>query len=116
LSGFGQEGSRLVNLKIGSRLRSVVCDAEVVVVRPTSADVDLRCGGHPMIGIDDPVPARQAPAPDPSDGTGGAALGKRYVDTAGRFELLCTRAGKGSLSVAGEPLVRKDAKPLPASD
>ena len=103
-----------MNLKIGSRLRSVVCDAEVMVVRPTSADVDLRCGGHPMIGIDDPVPARQALDPDPADG--GAALGKRYVDTAGRFELLCTKAGKGSLSVAGEPLVRKDAKPLPASD
>lgn len=100
-------------LKIGSRLRSAVCDAQVVVVRPTGDDVDLRCGGRPMVGIDDPVPPGGAPDPDLASGT---ALGKRYVDAAGQFELLCTRAGAGSLSVAGEALATKDAKPLPASD
>jgi hypothetical protein len=29
---------------------------------------------------------------------------------------LATKAGAGSLSVAGEPLPLKDAKPLPSSD
>lgn len=42
--------------------------------------------------------------------------GKRYTDEAETFELLCTKAGKGSLSLAGEPLVLKAAKPLPSSD
>lgn len=100
-------------LRIGSRLRSAVCDAEVVVVRSSGGEVDLRCGGRPMAGADDPAPAGGAPAPGFAD---GVLLGKRYVDPAGRFELLCTRAGAGSLAVADEPLGVKDAKPLPSSD
>ena len=47
---------------------------------------------------------------------GGTLMGKRYVDAAGSFELLCTKPGQGSLSVDGTILNTKDAKPLPASD
>lgn len=47
---------------------------------------------------------------------GGTLLGKRYTDAQGSFELLCTKAGAGSLSVGDTPLVLSGAKPLPASD
>jgi hypothetical protein len=43
-------------------------------------------------------------------------LGKRYVHEAAGLEVLCTKAGDGSLTVAGELLPQKDAKPLPSSD
>ncbi|WP_207935916.1 hypothetical protein [Actinomadura sp. KC216] len=100
-------------LSIGSRLRSAVCDAEVVVVRASGEEVDLRCGGRPMIAID--ATAEPGAAPEPGFAE-GVLLGKRYVDAAGRFELLCTKAGTGSLAEADEPLGTKDAKPLPSSD
>jgi hypothetical protein len=47
---------------------------------------------------------------------GEVLLGKRYVDTGGTLELLCTKAGAGTLAVGGEALVLKSAKPLPSSD
>ncbi|TYB42359.1 hypothetical protein [Actinomadura chibensis] len=100
-------------LRIGSRLRSAVCEAEVVVVRSSGGEVDLRCGGRPMLGIDEPAP--EGAAPD-SGFAAGVLLGKRYVDADGSFELLCTKPGAGSLAVADEPLGIKDAKPLPSSD
>jgi hypothetical protein len=46
----------------------------------------------------------------------GTLTGKRYVDDAGTVELLCVKAGKGSLSLGGVALVLKEAKPLPSSD
>jgi len=75
--------------KPGTRLKSAVCDTEAVVVRPPSAGV-ISCGGAPMLAIDG---AR------PEDGTidpafaAGSAVGKRYVDTDGGLEMLCTKAG-----------------------
>jgi hypothetical protein len=32
------------------------------------------------------------------------------------LEVLVTKAGQGALSVGGDPLLQKDAKPLPSSD
>ena len=59
-------------------------------------------------------PAEPATAdPELSQGT---LIGKRYVNAAGTVELLCVKAGKGSLSIDGEVLQIKDAKPLPSSD
>ncbi len=46
----------------------------------------------------------------------GTLLGKRYGDRGPGLELLCTKAGEGSLSLGDEPLPLKDAKPLPSSD
>ena len=51
-----------------------------------------------------------------SDHASGTEVGKRYVDEETGTELLCTRAGSGSLSMDGRPLMLKGAKPLPASD
>jgi hypothetical protein len=46
----------------------------------------------------------------------GTQLGKRYSDDDLGIELLCTKAGEGSLSVGETVLAVKGAKPLPASD
>lgn len=54
-------------------------------------------------------------APDP-DLMGGCLIGKRYVNQDQSLEILCVKAGKGSLALNGEPLAIKDAKKLPSSD
>ena len=76
------------SLKAGSRLKSAVCDAEVMVVRAAEGDFRLCCGGAEMIAL----------------------------ATAQRFEFLCTKGGKGTLSLDGEVLTVKQAKALPSSD
>jgi hypothetical protein len=104
---------RVVKLTAGTRLRSLVCTTEVVVVRPPSGDVYLRCGGTAMVAIGDTAPD----AGEPREGFAcGALLGKRYVHEDSGLELLCTKAGRGSLSVGDVPLSTQQAKPLPASD
>jgi hypothetical protein len=102
-----------MELRAGSRLKSAVCETQVIVVRAPKAEVDLWCGGHLMVAIDAAPPPAQEIAPDHS---GGTLMGKRYVDAEQTFEVLCTKGGAGSLSVGAEPLVPKEAKPLPASD
>jgi hypothetical protein len=97
----------------GSRWRSTVCTTQVVVVRAAVADVEVTCGGHPMVPVDDPTPIDQRSIGEAGDGT---LLGKRYVDDERGLEVLCTQAGAGALAVEGEALLRKDAKPLPSSD
>jgi hypothetical protein len=46
----------------------------------------------------------------------GSQLGKRYQDPDGTIEILCTKAGLGSLAVRDELLTFTAPKPLPASD
>lgn len=96
-------------MKPGTRLKSAACDTEVMVIRASTGTI--ACGGAPMAETR-PVEAALL-NPDFSIGT---LMGKRYVDAAGTFELLCVKPGKGSLSVDGAGLATKDAKPLPASD
>jgi hypothetical protein len=96
-------------LKAGTRLKSGVCDAEVMVVKPGNGDVALTCGGAPMSA----TPERTAPDPELM---GGCQIGKRYVNKDQSLEVLCVKAGKGSLAVNGEALGLKDAKKLPSSD
>ena len=103
----------MTQLKPGSRLKSAVCDTEVMVIAAPSGDVDVTCGGAPIVGIAEQRPAGAALSSDASDGT---QLGKRYVNEAGDLELLVTKPGKGSLASDGNPLTVKGAKPLPASD
>lgn len=98
--------------KAGTRLKSQVCDTQVIVVRSGSAIDDLRAGGSPMVPIDAEVTAGRQLDPALS---GGSIMGKRYIDDAGT-ELLVTKPGKGTLSIGSTPLEIKDAKPLPASD
>ncbi len=96
-------------MKPGKKLKSTACDTEVMVVR--GADVVLECGGAPMT---EERPAEKA-ALNPAFAE-GTKIGKRYTDAAGSIELLCTKAGQGSLSVGGVALQTKEAKPLPSSD
>jgi hypothetical protein len=96
-------------MKPGTKLKSAVCDTEVMVVR--AADVIVECGGAPM--SDERPAERKAINPAFAAGT---KIGKRYVDAAGTIELLCVKQGQGSLSAGGIALNIKDAKPLPASD
>ncbi|GAA1866903.1 hypothetical protein GCM10009836_54170 [Pseudonocardia ailaonensis] len=98
-------------LKPGGRYRSQVDPTEVVVVRPAKDDVDLTCGGVPMVGMAEPVTDGPALLPEHAEAT---TMGKRYTD--GQVELLVTKAGAGALAVDGSRLVVKDAQPLPSSD
>jgi hypothetical protein len=107
------EDDGMAKLKPGTRLRSAVCATEVMVVAAPDADVELRCGGTPMLGLGEEPPGGLALAADASDGT---QLGKRYVNEAGGLEVLCTKPGEGSLAAGGAPLAIKGAKPLPSSD
>ena len=103
----------MAQLKTGSRLRSSVCATEVMVIAAPKTDVELTCGGFAMIDVNDPPPDGLAISPEAAKGT---ALGKRYVNEAGDLELLCTKAGEGSLACGSAPLTVKEAKPLPSSD
>jgi hypothetical protein len=102
-----------VELKAGARVQSVVCETQAIVVKAPSADVDLRCGGQPMVPIGTETAGGSSPDAAHS---GGTLLGKRYSDEAIGLEVLCTKAGQGSLSVGDTALAIKEAKPLPSSD
>ena len=101
-----------MKLRPGQKLHSAVCDAQVVVVKAPADDVDLGCGGAPL--LDDGQVAGGATL-DPSLGD-GPLLGKRYADDEVGLVVLCTRAGTGALTVDGRLLPVKGAKPLPSSD
>ncbi len=100
-------------LKPGTRLRSAVCATEVMVVAAPKGDVEVTCGGVPILPIADEPPAGAAIDPEAK---GGTQLGKRYVNEAGDLEMLCTKPGEGSLAAGDAALTVKGAKPLPASD
>lgn len=100
-------------LKVGQSLASATDATTLIVVRAPVGDVVITCGGAQMV-----VGKTGA-----GDGTGidpahrsGTLLGKRYVDEEAGLEVLCTKAGDGSLAVGSRPLEVKQAKPLPASD
>jgi len=96
-------------MKTGTRALSAVCDTQVMVIR--GADVELSCGGQPMVTKRDSEVGTPAPGLD-----GGTLLGKRYTDAASGLQVLCVKAGVGTLSVDGQPLAELAAKQLPSSD
>ena len=97
----------------GARLRSQVCDTEVIVIRAGETAGTLSCGGAPMIAHGETPDAALSLSPDAAEGT---AIGKRYVDDKDAIEVLATKGGAGSLALDGNPLAIKSAKPLPSSD
>ena len=102
-----------MDLKPGSRWKSAVCDAELVVVRPPKSPVSLECGGHPVI----PHAEARSGGPTLSDAhAAGSAAGKRYSDPESGLEVLCSKAGQDSLSVDGRAIGAQEAKKLPSSD
>ncbi len=99
--------------KAGNRLRSAVCSTEVMVIAAPEDEIDLRCGGAPMLDLKAEAPAGGAVSPHAAKGT---ILGKRYVSESGDLELLCTKPGEGSLATGETLLSVKEAKALPSSD
>src|SRR5262245_6573143 len=108
----GQNEEDHVQLKPGQRLASAVCSTEVVVVKAPASDVDLWCGGHAMVLKGEAGEGGQLD----DDYREGTLIGKRYADESIGIEVLCTKAGDGSLSIGVTPLLQKDAKALPSSD
>lgn len=95
-----------MELKPGIRIKSSSCSTEVMVIRGTG-DYDLRCGGHVMGG--NPVEMNK-------DFSANTLMGKRYVNKDNSLELLCTKPGEGSLSLAETLLIIKATQALPSSD
>ncbi len=96
-------------MKPGTKLKSAVCDTEVMVIRGSEGSVE--CGGAPM------VEERDGSGGEPDAAFAeGTQMGKRYVDSDGTVELLCIKPGKGSLALNGVALGIKEAKSLPSSD
>jgi hypothetical protein len=102
-----------VQVKSGMRLRSAVDATEVIVVRAQVGELDLRCGGRPMLPHDAAPAENATPAPGYDEPT---LLGKRYADADELIELLCTKGGPHTLSIGDKPLLVKGPRPLPASD
>ncbi len=102
-----------MELKAGVRLRSTTDTTEVIVVRAPAGDVDVRCGGAPLVPIDADVADSSEVQPGFDQGT---LVGKRYADDEVGIELLCTKGGPASISVGSDVLAPKGAKALPASD
>ena len=99
-------------LKTGARLKSAVCDGEIMVVASPGGDVDITCGGAPMLdaGADaDKVEINP-------DHAVGIVIGKRYITEDESIEVLCVKAGEGGLAVGGSLLLQKDTKKLPKTD
>jgi hypothetical protein len=100
-----------MQLKPGTRLFSQTCETQVMVVRAPATDVDVRCGGAPMLTA---APAELVGANAGHDG--GSLMGKRYIDQDDTLELLCTKPGPGALAIDKQLLILKETKALPSSD
>jgi hypothetical protein len=98
-------------LKTGARLKSAVCDGEVMVVKAPGGEIELTCGGVPML---DAAPASRQPV-DPNHAI-GIRIGKRYISEDGELEVLCVKAGEGGLAANGQLLLQKDTRQLPKTD
>jgi len=99
--------------KAGSRLKSAVCNSELMLIVAPDRDVVLTCGGVAVLELGGDTPADSTIDPDQKQGT---LMGKRYTNEAGDVEILCTKPGDGGLAVDGVALEVKGAKPLPSSD
>jgi hypothetical protein len=102
-----------MQLAAGRRLRSTADDTQVIVVKAPAGEIDLTCGGQPLVPIDAEVDGGASVA---AGHEGPTLIGKRYADDGIGIELLCTKGGDGALFVNGAALPLKEAKPLPSSD
>ena len=106
-----------VKFRAGQQLVSAVDSTAVIVIRAPEGEHTLTCGGVAVAAPDESARDKQAPGAEPDPLLmGGTQIGKRYVDEAGTIQVLCTKAGSGTLALDGKPLLIQAAKPLPASD
>ena len=54
----------MVAVKAGTRWRSTTCETEVVVVKVTADELDLQCGGAPMVPFGTEKSAKPLPSSD----------------------------------------------------
>lgn len=99
-----------MKLTVGLALHSTVDSTSLIVTKAPEGEVEITVGGEPV------TTEKPATAPAPSSSPEGAQIGKRYADDDLGIELLCTKAGAGTLAVNGTPIGLREAKPLPASD
>jgi hypothetical protein len=99
-------------LKLGSRWKSQVCTAEAVLVRAPQSAGAPQCGGEDMLPSGS---TGETSAPRPGFDT-GCQIGKRYKSEAEGIEMLCVKAGQGTLGFNGIALTLVPSKQLPASD
>jgi len=98
--------------KAGMKLKSAVCDTQIMVLRVPAEPLDIRIGGAPVLAGDETA---DGAAIDPAL-SGGSQTGKRYTDAGETMEFLCTKGGQGTITVAGHEIGIKQAKALPSSD
>ena len=89
-----------------------MCSAEVVIVRSPAGDAVPQCGGEDMV----PLGESFETAPIKIGWDGGCSVGKRYKSITNGLEVLCTKAGTGTLGTNAEALTVIETKKLPASD
>src|SRR3546814_18089848 len=82
-----------------------------MVVKSPAGEHELRCGGAEMI-----APSAAGGGELDAAFAGQTLIGKRYVNEDESLELLCTKGGKGSLSLGSTPLDVKQATHFPPWD
>lgn len=102
-----------MKLSVGQSLASTVDATTVIVIRAPATEVSVTCGGPEM--RDGTGDASQDGIADPTQ-QDGTLIGKRYAAAEVGVELLCTKAGTGTLALDGVPLPVRTPKPLPSSD
>ncbi|WP_380876751.1 hypothetical protein ACFB49_09970 [Sphingomonas sp. DBB INV C78] len=98
--------------KAGMKLKSAVCDTQIMVLRVPADPLDIRIGGAAVLVSDE---SSDGATIDPAL-AGGSLTGKRYTDADETMEFLCTKGGEGTITVAGREIGIKQAKALPSSD
>jgi len=84
--GCEREGEGTMVVKPGMRLKSQVDAAEFMVVRAPKDDLDLACGGSPLVVASEAGDKIGEPVAPFNE---GSLLGKRYADEDLGLELLC---------------------------
>lgn len=102
----------MLKLQPGIRIYSVVDTTELIVIKASNEPYSLTIGGVPASLEQGNRDDRAEPTVDGVP----TVMGKRYTDSTGSLEVICTKAGRCAVEVDGEGLAVKDAKPLPASD
>lgn len=99
------------SLMPGTRLKSTVCTTEIMVITAPPDEIEITCGGQPMSQGD----AGNGGSVH-QDHAEGSVIGKRYTNEGGSLEVLCVKAGEGSLWAGGAAMKVKDATKLPKTD
>jgi hypothetical protein len=85
----------------------------VIVIKASSDDIDIRCGGVAMLRAADASERTEDLKPGFSQ---PSLLGKRYSWRPLGLEVLVTQAGDGTLAVGEQVMDMESPRELPSSD